>query len=139
MWSGFGARARCAPGIMITSIPAMHAILGRRKPPIWLLGMLQGLTAPEKGPTYPTETGLPCLCCRALPSRIPSTSPMGSCAAGGLEFGTGFVRGHKHVSGVRLITAPPIQACCQHAWCRVCGTEHPREEGLHDRWSVYTD
>ena len=22
--------------------------------------------APEKGPTHPTETGFPCLCCRAL-------------------------------------------------------------------------
>jgi hypothetical protein len=44
---------------------------------------------------------------------------MGCCVAGGLEFGAGLVRGHQHASGVRLITFPPIQACCQHAWCLV--------------------
>ena len=32
------------------------------------------------------KSGFPSLCWRALPSRIPSTSPMGSCFAGGLEF-----------------------------------------------------
>ena len=41
---------------------------------------------------------------------------MGCCVAGGLEFGAGLVRGHQHASGVRLITVPPIQACCQHDW-----------------------
>ena len=42
---------------------------------------------------------------------------MGCSVAGGLEFGAGLVRGHQHASGVRLVSAPPIQACCQHAWC----------------------
>ena len=41
---------------------------------------------------------------QTLPSWIPSTSPMGCCVVGGLEFGAGMVRGHHHASGVRLIT-----------------------------------
>ena len=32
----------------------------------------------------------------------PSTSPMGCCIAGGLEFGAGSVWGRQHASGVRL-------------------------------------
>ena len=50
----------------------------------------------------------------------PSTSPMRCCVAGGLEFGAGLVRRHHHASGVGLVTVPPIQVCCQHAWCLAC-------------------
>ena len=28
--------------------------------------------------------------------------------------------GHQHAPGVRLVSVPPIQACCQHAWCLAC-------------------
>ena len=73
-----------------------------------------------KGPTHPTETGCPCLCWRALLSWISSTSSMGCCVAGGLEFGAGSVWGRQHASGVRLVNVPPIQACCQYAWCLAC-------------------
>ena len=62
------------------------------------------------------------------------------CIAGGLEFGVGWVRGYQHASGGRLITVPPIQACCQHDWCLASvGTLPPREGGLHNQWSDYTD
>ena len=70
--------------------------------------------------THPTKTGFPCLYGRALPSWISSTSPMGCCVAGGLEFGAGLVRGNQHAPGVRLASVPPNQACCQHAWCSAC-------------------
>ena len=90
------------------------------------------MPAPEKGPNHPTETGSPCLCWRAIPSWIYSTSPMRCCVAGGLEFEAGLVRGHQHASGVRLITVPPIQACCQHAWCLTCAELCPlgREDSM---------
>ena len=48
------------------------------------------------------------------------TSPMGGCVTGGLESGAGLVREHQHAPGVRLVSVPPIQACCQHAWCLAC-------------------
>ena len=35
------------------------------------------MPAPEKGPSHPAEPGFPCLCRRALPSCIPSTSSTG--------------------------------------------------------------
>ena len=39
----------------------------------------------------------------------------GSCVAGGLEFGAGSIlgsmRGHRPVSGVRLVRVPPNQTC----------------------------
>ena len=95
------------------------------------------MPAPEKGPSHPTEPGLPCLCRRALPSCIPSTSPTWSCVAEGLEFGAGFdpridtLRGHRPASGVRLVRVPPIQACDS-----VCATLPPREGGLHSRFIV---
>ena len=76
------------------------------------------------GQTVPThamakqlpEAGFPCLCWKALPSWIPSTSPVGCCVAGGLEVGAGLVRGHKLASGVKLVNVPLILACCHHAW-----------------------
>ena len=43
---------------------------------------------------------------------------MGSCVAGGLEFGAGLVRGHRHAPGVSLVCDPPIQACFQA--CQRC-------------------
>ena len=45
---------------------------------------------------------------------------MGCCVAGILEFGAGLVRGHQHAAGVRLVSIPLVQACCQHAWCLAC-------------------
>ena len=50
---------------------------------------------------------------------------MGCCVVGGLQFGAGLVRGHPHASGVRLVSVPPIQACCQHAWCLACAELSP--------------
>ena len=34
--------------------------------------------------------------------------------------GAGLAQGHQHASSGRLISVPPIQACCQHAWCLAC-------------------
>ena len=71
---------------------------------------------------------------------LSSTSPMGCCVAGGLHFGARLVQGHQHALGVRLISVPPIQVCCQHAWCVACKkTLPPREGGLHDIWSDCTN
>ena len=42
------------------------------------------------------------------------------------------VRGHRPAPGVRLVSVPPIQACCRHAWCLACvELLPPREGGLH--------
>ena len=30
------------------------------------------------------------------------------------------MRGYQHASGIRLISVPPNQACCQYAWCLAC-------------------
>ena len=49
--------------------------------------------------------------------------------AGRLEFGAGLVREHQHAPGVRHVSVPPIQACCQHAWCLASVEPLPPREG----------
>ena len=52
--------------------------------------------APEKGPSHLAEPGLPCLCRRALPSCIPSTSP---CHRQGVASLKGWSSGQESVHG----------------------------------------
>ena len=95
----------------------------------------------ERTPSHPAEPGFPCLCRRALPSCIPSTSPTWCCVAGGLEFGAGSihvsvsVRGHRPASGVRLVVSLPFRRAIARLVPNVCETLPPREGGLHVRLS----